>query len=92
MRGCRASGQREVVGSCPASALGPLTSSVMGESERGCAGAKRMVPRVIPRFGKTEVWRELQPGVWKWLSHLGMLDGSFGVAGSGAYIRCEDNI
>jgi hypothetical protein len=67
----------------------------MGEDKRGagdCGGAKRTVPRVVPGFGKTEVRQELRPGVRKRLLpvHLGMLDGSFEVAGT-AYMQCEDN-
>jgi hypothetical protein len=73
------------------------TSSTMGEGERGagdCGGAKGMVPRVIPGFGKTEVCRELRPGVRKRLLpvRLGKLDGSFEVAGTCAYMQCEDNV
>jgi hypothetical protein len=89
MRGWSASGLRKV-GGCPASALEPLAPFSMGENERGagdCGGAKRTVPRVAPGFGKTEVRRELRPGVRKRLLPvcLGMLDGSFEVAGT----RCN---
>ena len=96
MRDWSASGLREV-GNCPASALGPLTSFCMGENKRGagsCRGAKGIIPRVAPGFGKTEVRRELRTGVQKLPLPvcLGMLDDSFEVAGTGAYRQCEYNI
>jgi hypothetical protein len=85
------------VGSCPASALGLLTSFCVGEDKRdagGCGGAKGMVPRLA--LGKTEVQRELRTG---WRKRLPvclemMSDGSFEVAGAGTYVQleCENNI
>ena len=67
MRGWSASGLSEV-GSCSASALGPHVPFSMDENKRGaegCRGAKGMVPRALPGFGKTEIRRELRPGVQK---------------------------
>lgn len=88
MRGWRASGVREDGSS--AFKLGLPTSSTMGAGDCASGGAKGMVPRVIPRLRKTEVCRELRK--WPLPVRLGMLDGSFEVAGTGAYAQCEENV